>query len=87
MKNMYRILSDTSIEGHIDGVKLKFLSIEASLLDVASLRIHESGIAEALILRFLSKYESRLSREALGELVRYRYIRAVNRIRALTKEH
>lgn len=85
MKNMYRILFDTSIEGMLDGVKLRFLSLEASLLDVASLRIHESGIAEDLILRFLSKYVKKLSRMKLWELVQYRYIRAINRIRALTK--
>lgn len=62
---MYRILFDTSIEGMLDGVKLRFLSLEASLLDVASLRIHESGIAEDLILRFLSKYVKKLSRMKL----------------------
>lgn len=41
-KNMYRILSDISIEGEIDSAKLRFLSLESSLLDVASLRIHET---------------------------------------------
>ncbi len=86
-KNMYRILYNASFEWSIDGVNLRFLSLEASLLDVASLRIHESGIAEDLILRFLSKYEKKLSRGKLGELVQYRYIRAINRIRSLSKEH
>lgn len=87
MRNMYRILYSESLEGSIGSVKLRFLSLEASLLDVASLRIHESGIAEEIILRFLSKYEKRLSREKLGELVKYRYIRAINRIRSLSKSH
>lgn len=41
-KNMYRILHDISTEGEIDGAKLRFLSLESSLLDVASLRIHET---------------------------------------------
>ena len=62
---MYRILFDASIEGRIDNIKLRFLSLEAGLLDVASLRIHESGIDEDLILRFLSKYAKKLSREKL----------------------
>lgn len=39
-KNMYRILHDSSMEGEIDSMKLRFLSLESSLLDVASLRIH-----------------------------------------------
>lgn len=86
-KNMYRILHDTSIEGEIDGAKLRFLSLESSLLDVASLRIHDTWVAEDLILRFLRKYETKLSRDLLGELVRYRYIRAMNRIRKIAKEH
>ncbi len=71
----------------IDSVKVYYLSLESSLLDVASLRIHDSGIAEGLILRFLEKYASRLSRDALGEFVKYRYIRALNRIRSLSKSH
>ncbi len=84
---MYRILHDMSMEGEIDGAKLRFLSLESSLLDVASLRIHDTWVAEDLILRFLRKYETKLSRDLLGELVRYRYIRAMNRIRKITKEH
>ena len=56
MRNMYRILLESSIDGDIDGVKFRFLSLESSLLDVASLRIHDSGIADALILKFLLKY-------------------------------
>lgn len=84
-RNMYRILSDMSEEGMIDDVSLRYLGLESSLLDVASLRIHDSGIAEALILRFLERYSSRLSRDALGELVKYRYIRALNRVRSLSK--
>ena len=86
-KNMYRILHDTSLEWVIDWVKLRFLWLEASLLDVASLRIHETGIAEDLLLRFLLKYQKKLSRIKLGELLRYRYIRAINRIRSLAKTH
>lgn len=87
VKNMYHILKNMSEEIMIDGVKLRHLSLEASLLDVGSLRHHETGIAESLILRFLAKYATKLSREVLGELVNYRYIRAINRIRALTKTH
>ena len=87
VKNMYRIFFDNSKEWTIDNVKLRFLSFEASLLDVASLRVHESGIAEDLILRFLSKYAKKLSREKLWELLQYRYIRAINRVRSLSKSH
>ena len=87
VKNMYRILSDMSEEGSIEWEKLRYLGLEASLLDVASLRIHDIGVAEDLILRFLRKYGGRLSRTHLGELVQYRYIRAINRIRSLSKTH
>ena len=86
-KNMYRLLLAQSEEIIIDGLNLKILGYEASLLDVASLRIHDDGIEESLILRFLQKYHTKLSREKLGELVAQRYIRALNRIRRLTKEH
>lgn len=87
MKNMYRLLHETSIEVSIDTVKLRALGYESSLLDVLSLRIHESGIEESLVLRFLEKYHKKLSREVLGELVSHRYIRALNRLRSFTKEH
>lgn len=86
-KNMYRIYQESSMDISVDEVRLKILWLEASLLDVLSLRVHESGIEEALVLRFLEKYHKKLSREILGELVAHRYIRALNRLRSLAKEH
>ncbi len=87
VKNMYHVLREVTEEILIDSVKLRYLSIEASLLDVASLRHHDIGITESLVLRFLMKYGTKLSRQKLWELVKYRYIRAINRIRSLAKIH
>lgn len=85
-KNMYRLLDDYTIRGTIDGSEFNILNLEASLLDAASLRIHEVWFAEDLFEKFLRQYEKKLSRESLWKLVSYRYIRAVNRLRAFTKE-
>lgn len=84
---MFRIFLKESSIGKVDSLQFRFLSLEASLLDVASLRIHDFGIKEELLFRFLKRYESRLSREILGRLVEYRYIRAINRVRAFSKTH
>ena len=45
------------------------------------------GISEDIILRFIRKYEKSYSRKIFGELVSYRYIRAMNRIRSIAKDH
>lgn len=63
------------------------LGYEAALLDTLTIHDHEEGIAEALALKFLKRYESKLERGNFGILVSIRYIRAINRLRQITKEH
>jgi hypothetical protein len=86
-KNMFQVLLRSSVRKKIDGIELCFLGPEAALLDVLSMKLHEEGIADALISRFLRLEEKRLSRVRLGELVKYRYIRAINRLRVFSETH
>ncbi len=86
-KNMFRFLMSHSLVWNIDWAELLFLDYDASLLDAATVRIHEAGISEVLFEKFLRQYEKRLSRENLGSLVSYRYIRAANRLRSFAKQH
>ncbi len=85
-KNLYRILFDTK-NTLPEYRKISFLSLEWSLLDALSLKKHEIGIEEGNILRFLKSFHSMLSRDTLGNLVKYRYIRAMNRLRAITRDN
>ncbi len=85
-KNLYRIL----LEGAYvfsKNKKLQFLSPEGALLDALSLRRHEVWIEESNILRFLKHFHTRLDREVLGTLVKYRYIRAINRLRVFARDN
>lgn len=84
--NLYRILYDQS-EIFTQHKKLTILWYEPALLDALSLRRHDTGIEESNILRFLKSFHTKLSREKLWILVRYRYIRALNRLRKLTKDN
>ncbi|MBP9780050.1 hypothetical protein KBD33_05520 [Candidatus Gracilibacteria bacterium] len=85
-KNLFRLLSDESIVFK-ENKKIQILSVESALLDALSLRRHDAGIEESNILKFLKLYHMRLSREKLGILVRYRYIRALNRLRSLSRDN
>lgn len=86
-KNMYHLFMESAIAIEIDGYTFHTLGIESGLLDVASIKIHGGGISEDTIIRFIRKYEKTYSRKVLGELVAYRYIRAINRIRSIAKLH
>lgn len=89
--NAFGILSkqSTSVDMKIDGKReiLACLGYEAALLDTLTIHDHEEGIAESLALKFLKRYETKIERGNLGILVSIRYIRAVNRLRQITKEH
>lgn len=85
-KNLYRMLLEGS-SIFSKNKKLLLLWLEAALLDSLSLRRHETGIEESNILRFLRSFHMKLNREILGTLVRYRYIRAVNRLRVLARDN
>jgi hypothetical protein len=66
---------------------LNVFGYEAALLDTLTIHDHEEGIAEALALKFLKRYESKLERGNFGILVSIRYIRAINRLRVIAKTH
>lgn len=86
-KNLYRLLEKNSqFINLISDASTQILSLEASILDAAALRIHGSWVSESLLEKFLKKYEKRLSRESLWELVWYRYIRAANRLRSFARD-
>jgi hypothetical protein len=84
-KNLYRILLDQT-DTFVQNNKLQFLSYEAALLDALSLRRHDIGVEESNILRFLKSHHTKLDRSKLGTLVKYRYIRAMNRLRVLSRD-
>jgi hypothetical protein len=86
-KNMFRIFEKSSVAIRVWNHTFHTLWIDASMLDVASIKKHQTWISEDILLRFIKKYEKSYSRILLGELVSYRYIRAINRIRTIAKEH
>lgn len=83
--NLFPLLFSTSEKKILGGAQMRILSLEASLLEAASISRHESGVGEHLIGRFLRQYGSRLSQEVLGRLVSYRWIRAANRLRIVAQ--
>lgn len=85
-KNLYRILTE-EVSVFSQNKKIQFLSLESSLLDALSLRRHDEWVEESNILRFLKSYHMKLRREILWTLVRYRYIRAINRLRVLARDN
>lgn len=64
---------------------IHFLSKELALLESLSLRRHDEGITEERIIKFLKKFHSSLDQDILAEIVRFRYIRAINRLRSIAK--
>ncbi len=85
--NAFGILKKQSQSVDIQKESFPVLGLESALLDALTIHDHEEGIAETLVLKFLKRYESRLERGNLGILVSVRYIRAINRLRAITKDH
>lgn len=86
-KNMFRLFEESSSVIHIWNHTFHTLWIDAAILDVASIKIHDAWISEELLLRCIKKYEKSYSRKILWEIVSHRYIRAINRLRSLAKTH
>lgn len=84
-KNAYSLMKRMSESLQIEGERFTVLQKECALLDSLTIRSHTEGITETLVLRFLKRYGHTLSREILWILTQYRYIRAINRLRAITK--
>lgn len=85
--NAYTILKKQSINTSIHEDGFITLGLEAALLDTLTIHDHDEGIAEALVLKFLKRYEAKLERGNFGILVAIRYIRAMNRLREISKNH
>lgn len=89
--NAFGILKkqSTSIDIKIDSKReiLSSLGYEAALLDTLTIHDRDEGIGESLALKFLKRYESKIERGNLGILVSIRYIRAVNRLRQIARDH
>ncbi len=79
--NLFRKITTDIMRVPYEGVFLPILSLEASLLDAATLRQHHTWLEEMTLIRFLNTHSKKLSRARLGELVSLRYIRAANRLR------
>ncbi len=83
-KNLFRLLQMWSMS--LDW-KCSYLSHEGALLDALSLRMHETWVEESNIIRFLKNFHKDLKRDSLGDLVKYRYIRAINRLRVIARDN
>lgn len=85
-KNMYPILAKYS-SVHPWIASLCVLDRELALLEALSLREHERGVTELLVFRFLSREQGNLRETVFEEVARYRYIRALNRLRVIARDH
>lgn len=84
--NAFPIFFGFSESVPVDGEKFRIAGIEHALLD--TLTVHK-GIGETdeyVVNKFLSKYAKAVRREALGKLVSAKYLTAINRLRAISKE-
>lgn len=64
-----------------------YLCPEIALLDSLTLRRHGEWVADITVLKFLKVYEKSFSGEILRDAVKRRYIRSMNRLRAIAVEH
>lgn len=60
--NAYTILKKQSQNILLKKESFTTLGLEASLLDTLTIHDHEEGIGEALVLKFLKRYEAKLER-------------------------
>ena len=65
---------------------LRFFSKEISLLEALSVHEKNAWTNEVLILQFLQRYHEKLDTEIFSQIAKYRYIRALNRLRVISKE-
>ena len=83
-KNLYsRLLRESTAH---ERLMVVVSNKELALLEALSLREHEIGIPESTVLRFLEREHAELDGAILSDLVRYRYIRAMNRLRVIARD-
>lgn len=83
-KPLWRLIVSNSISLK-QPFEIDFCSRELALMEALSLRRHEIGIWDNNIIQFLKLFHSKIDREILWNLARYRYIRPLNRLRVISK--
>lgn len=84
-KNFFKILKKYSAKfGDFSNIFVP--CVEISLLEALSLREQEIGKNDFLVINFLKKNHTKLNGQVFTEIVKFRYIRAVNRLRILARD-
>ncbi|MGP1583078.1 MAG: hypothetical protein ACTTH6_02540 [Candidatus Altimarinota bacterium] len=84
-KNLFSMLKKFTTKNE-NFKNLRFFSKEISLLEALSVHEKNAGTNEVLILQFLQRYHEKLDTEIFSQIAKYRYIRALNRLRVISKE-
>ena len=83
-KSLWRLIVKNSIILKYP-FEIDYCSKELALMEALSLRRHDVGISDTYIHQFLKLFHSKIDREVLWNLARYRYIRPMNRLRVISK--
>lgn len=83
-KNLFPLLKKFS-KKEKNFKNILFLNPEISLLESLSLSEQNAGMNEILVLQFLSRNHHKLDTEIFSKILKYRYIRAINRLRTIAK--
>lgn len=86
-KNMFPFLFRHRDTIDMDGFVFSILWREVAILDTLTMHNREEGMNQLLVVKFLRRYESLLSYDIFSKVVQLRYIRAMNRLRELSKYH
>ena len=70
----------------IDGNILRVANKEFALLDALLIHKGAKEVDEYLVRKFLKRHAKGINRDALGELVKKKYVTAANRLRAIAQE-
>lgn len=85
-KNAFPLFKKLSEPMEIEGVRFRIAGIEHAMLDALITHKGHDGIAEASVRKAVSKYGKAVRRDALGTLVACKYLRGINRLRAIAKD-
>lgn len=83
-KSVFSLLKKHSAP-YKNGKNVFLLNAEIALLEALSLREKNNGMNEILVYKFLQRHHKKLQKSVFSEVVEYRYIRAINRLRAIAK--
>lgn len=61
--------------------------MEISLLEALSVKEHDMGINDFLLQNFLQRNHKKLQKDIFEEIVKYKYIRPVNRLRIIARDN